>query len=212
MKKELIIFGGLLVVIVFLVVMIVMVADPAFFFKLGLEPWGTPTLIRNWISQLGKEKPSIAPCPSELQIYYSIDRNGTTDLRDDTIYIQVKNQDAHNYSGRLFVDGELQDVVSLNGMATAVSESELINEWWRSGNQSDSRYFGIDLRIEGCNKTISELAPTLDRPIIAGGGGGGDGGDGSGGGGGRTGQNRSQAPPNNSSGIGFVKVAGVLPD
>jgi hypothetical protein len=215
MKKEVIIFGGLLVVVVLLVVMIVMAVNPGFFIKMGFEPWGTPILIKNWIADLGKDK-TPAPCPSELQVFYAIERNGTVDPYDDTAFIKVNNLDKKDFLANLYVDSRFEGNVMLKASATAVLESKVISEWWRSENKTGDKSFSVDVKINGCNKTIAELAPTLPRPV--GGGGGGDGGDSGGGGG--SGSGDATTPENGPNvyynytygNVRIVKIIGVLPD
>jgi hypothetical protein len=216
MKKEVVIFGGLLVVVVLLVVMIVMAVNPGFFIKMGFEPWGTPILIKNWIADLGKPKNASLPCPSELQVFYAIERNGTEGSYDDSAYIRVNNLDKRNFLANIYVNNYLEGNVMLKASATAELESKLITEWWRSGNQSDERSFSVDIRINGCNKTLAELAPSLPRPANAGGGGGGGSGGSSGGGGDESGTPPPDEPReyyNYTYGnVRIIKRIGVLPD
>lgn len=187
MRKEMWIFGVLLIFILLLATAILIVLNPNLQNEGSVKQEDKPSNLDQPNEQEKIQINTSTPCPSELKIYYSIERNNTRPLEDDTIFINIDNLDANSYSARLFVDGELEDELNLKGMATAVSDSKIITEWWRSGNQSETRNFQLDLMIEGCDKSIFELAPALGNLTGTGGSETGSGGVSGGGGGGSSG-------------------------
>jgi len=117
-------------------------------------------------------------CPQMLAVYYFMDTKKTTSLKDDDVFIVILNTQNKSYNAEVFVDGISQGKTIITKNSTTTLNSELITEWWRQGikepqtttqEREDSteeeihnqKIFYIDILIEGCNKSISALTPTL---------------------------------------------------
>lgn len=130
-------------------------------------------------------------CPASLAVYHFVDIKDKKSFDDDDVFIAIISSDDKSYKAEVFVNGVSEGTVTITGQKTAL-KSKLITEWWREGmieetsqeeEKEDSteektqnkKTFYIDVAIQGCNKTIATLTPTLPSvtPTLGGSGGGG---------------------------------------
>lgn len=127
-------------------------------------------------------------CPKTLAIYYFIDIKDTKSFEDDEVFIAILTAGDKNYEAEVFVNGISEGEITITEQKTAL-KSKLITDWWRQGlkeppsqeeetedsveeDNQDKQTFFIDVAIEGCNKTMASLTPTMPSivPIVGGGG------------------------------------------
>lgn len=173
MRKETIVLCVMILIIAALIVSIALLAFPSIFPQ-GLPAQKGPDLAPQEQPDESSQQQN-RTCPTSLGVYYIVDRKGTQPLPDDDIFVAIRNPDDAEYKAKLYIDSSYEGELTLLANTSSRALSGIITGWWRAGNQKDIRSFPVELKIEGCSKTLSELMPTLpvSQEVVTGGGGGG---------------------------------------
>lgn len=101
------------------------------------------------------------PCPSILEIGYLIAHNYTTTVKDDEVYLSIKNNKPFEDDIGVYIDANSEGNIEIRGLGIAILKSDTLTQWWRTLNVETQREFNVKLVPSLCDEINDKLVVTF---------------------------------------------------